>query len=65
LVDGLQSLPVDTFDSSKGYLRYCDGHKICIDCGAYSTGETILLDIDTLEAKKFKMREEVNGTKEN
>ena len=58
-------LLIDTFDSSKGYLRYCDGHKICIDCGAYSTGETILLDIDTLEAKTFKVREEVNGTKEN
>lgn len=60
-----KSLRADTFDDSKGYLRYCDGHKICIDIGAHVSKETILLDIDTLEAKTFKVQEEVNGTEKN
>lgn len=60
-----KNLRADTFDDSKEYLQYCDGHKICIDLGSYSSKETILLDIDTLEAKKFKVREEVNGTEKN
>lgn len=50
-------LNADSYDISKGYLSYCGGSKICIDLGAHMTGETILLNIDTLEGKKFKVRE--------
>lgn len=50
-------LSADSYDISKGYLSYCGGSKICIDLGAHMTGETILLNIDTLEGKKFKVRE--------
>ena len=30
-------------------FHYCDGHKICIDLGAFYTNKTVLLDLDTFE----------------
>jgi hypothetical protein len=35
-------------------VRYCGGKKIDIDCGAFFTGETLLLDLDTFEEVHFK-----------
>lgn len=31
-------------------LLYDQGHKCCIDCGSYQSGQAILLNLDTLEA---------------
>lgn len=37
------------------YLVHDDGNKICIDCGAHFTDKTVLLDLDTLEGKTFRV----------
>lgn len=37
-------------------VRYCDGKKIDIDCGAFFTGKTLLLDLDTFEEIYFKTK---------
>ena len=50
------------YEEKDGCLYYCNGHKINIDRGAYYTNETVLLNIDTLESKIFKVRENVNGS---
>ncbi|MCM1324301.1 MAG: metallophosphoesterase [Acetobacter sp.] len=34
-------------------IRYCGGHKIDIDLGAFATGKAALLDLDTLEVQYF------------
>lgn len=34
-------------------IKYCDGHKLDIDLGAFATGKTALIDLDTLEVKYF------------
>lgn len=38
-----------------GALWYCDGHKCCIDNGAFATGKTCLLDLDTFEEFVFEI----------
>lgn len=42
------------YELKEGCLFCNDGSKICIDRGAPFTGETVLLNIDTLEGKIFK-----------
>ena len=32
---------------------YCEHHKVCIDCGAFFTGQTVLLDLDAWEEHYF------------
>lgn len=34
-------------------VNYCDGHKYDIDLGAFATGKSALLDLDTLEVTYF------------
>lgn len=41
-------------------LSYCDGHKICIDTGAFYTKTAALLDLDTFEPIYFKEKENKN-----
>lgn len=43
---------VDTGEEAS-IVKYADGHKICIDLGAFFTGRTALLDLDTLEPIYF------------
>lgn len=40
--------------TDKGYLIYSNDSKINIDLGAHDTGQTVLLNIDTLEGHIFK-----------
>ncbi len=42
------------FVNNDGAIFYCDGHKIDIDCGAFATSATVLLDLDTFETFSFK-----------
>ena len=49
------------YEEKEGCLFYCGDHKINIDCGAHYTGTTVLLNIDTLKGKVFKVRENING----
>jgi serine/threonine protein phosphatase 1 len=37
------------YKPEEGYCRYCNGHKIDIDNGCFSTNAAIVLDLDTLE----------------
>jgi serine/threonine protein phosphatase 1 len=37
---------------------YSEHHKVCIDCGAFFTGQTLLLDLDTFEEHYFYTKEE-------
>lgn len=37
-----------------GAVYYCDTHKIDIDCGAFSTGYTVLLNLDTFDEHIFQ-----------
>lgn len=37
---------------------YCEHHKICIDAGAFFTGQTILLNLDTFEEHYFYTKDE-------
>lgn len=46
------------YEERNGCLYYDNSCKICIDRGAHVTGETVLLNIDTLESKIFKVRED-------
>ena len=46
-----------------GYCMYNSGKKINIDCGTIASKQTVLLNIDTLEAKVFKIKEVANETK--
>lgn len=36
-------------------LTFADGHKICIDAGAFATSHIGLLDLTTFEVKEFKI----------
>lgn len=38
-----------------GAFWYCNGHKCCIDTGAYRKGETVLLDLDTFDEHIFQV----------
>lgn len=38
---------------------YCDGHKICIDCGTYRTGLACLLNLDTFEYEIIELDENI------
>lgn len=49
----IRKLPKDTY-VLKDYLLYDNNSRINIDKGACFTGETVLLNIDTLESKIFK-----------
>ena len=49
----VKKLPKDSY-VLKDYLLYDNNSKINIDRGACFTGETVLLNIDTLESKIFK-----------
>ena len=42
-----------TWEYAPRVSRYCRGHKICIDMGAFFTGRTCLFDLDTFEAIYF------------
>lgn len=42
-------------DRKDGALWYCDGHKCCIDNGAFATGKACLLDLDTFEEFVFEI----------
>lgn len=37
-----------------GIMTYCDGHKVDIDCGTYTSGLTCLLDLDTFDEHYFE-----------
>ena len=54
-----------SFDCSKGYCLYSNGSKVCIDTGACSTGEAVLVNIDTLESKTFSIKEDIDGAEKN
>ena len=41
------------FQEKEGAIIYGNGQKICIDCGSFATGHTVLLDLDTLEVIPF------------
>lgn len=41
----------DTYNN--GAFWYCNNHKVNIDCGAFATGETVLLDLDTFDEHIF------------
>ena len=50
------------YDISNGYCIYANDTKIDIDIGAYFYNKTVLLNIDTLEAKIFTTKgEDVDG----
>lgn len=50
------------YEIKDGYCIYNNGAKINIDRGTYFTEETVLLNIDTLEGKVFKVeKENTNG----
>lgn len=51
--------------SDKGYLIYSNNSKIDIDLGAHDTGETVLLNMDTLEGHIFKVKENIDDRQEN
>ena len=51
--------------TDKGYLMYSNNSKIDIDLGAHSSGQTVLLNIDTLEGHIFKTKESMNDREEN
>lgn len=53
----------DEYTIKDGYCIYNDGKKINIDCGTIVNKETVLLNLDTLEAKVFKVKEVANETK--
>lgn len=36
-----------------GAYWYCDNHKVCLDCGAFSTFGIALLDLDTFDEEYF------------
>ena len=56
LVDELYSYHDDIeIDVPEGAYYYCEGHKVCIDCGAHFTGQTVLLNLDAFEEKVFTM----------
>ena len=40
-----------------GAYYYAGGHKICIDCGAHFTKQTVLLNLDTFDEEVFDMDE--------
>ena len=40
-------------DIQPGAFWYCDGHKICIDCGTHFTGCAVLLNLDTFDEEIF------------
>lgn len=52
------------YELKEGCLFYDDDSKICIDRWTCHTKETVLLDIDTLKGKVFKIKE-VNNESEN
>lgn len=45
----LRQYVIPSTDSDFPFL-YDQGHKCCIDCGSYQSGQAILLNLDTLEA---------------
>ena len=49
-------LSEDRYELKEGCLFYDNGAKINIDRGAHFTGETVLLNIDTLKGKVFKTK---------
>ena len=53
-----------TFDKITQIAIYCDGHKIDIDLGSFSTNTTCLLDLDTLKPIYFQDDEVVNKIKQ-
>lgn len=38
-----------------GAFWYCNNHKVNIDCGAFFTGKTVLLDLDTFDEHIFSI----------
>ena len=51
-------LKEEEYEEKNGYLIYNNGAKIDIDRCAHVSEETVLLDLDTLEGKMFKVRGE-------
>lgn len=45
----LELNPIPSDNLPNGSYTYCNGHKICVDCGVYCTNHTVLLNLDTLE----------------
>lgn len=43
-----------SFVKADGAVFYANGHKIDIDCGAFATNATVLLDLDTFETFPIK-----------
>ena len=41
------------FQEREGAVIYGDGCKVCIDCGCFATGHTVLLNLDTWEVIPF------------
>ena len=39
----------------EGAFWYCNDKKVCIDCGAFATGMTVLLDLDTFDEHIFQI----------
>lgn len=46
----------DNWHEEDGIMTYCNGHKIDIDVGAYFTGMTCLLDLDTFDEHYFSVK---------
>lgn len=45
-------IPFENYDN--GALWYANGHKVCIDTGAYATNEIVMLDLDTFDEYMFE-----------
>lgn len=50
---GEGEIPQYKYEERNGAVFYGDGTKIDIDCGAFATGHTVLLDLDTWEVIPF------------
>lgn len=48
------------FDATPGALWYCNNHKVGIDNGAFATGKTCLLDLDTFDEHIFEIPNFIN-----
>ena len=45
-----------TYENKNGACFYGQGYKICIDTGAFATGHSVLLNLDTLEVIPFNAK---------
>jgi calcineurin-like phosphoesterase family protein len=55
IVHGHTPIPTMQKDAEPGAYWYCNDHKICIDNGAFATGRTCLLDLDSFDEHIFEI----------